>query len=100
MLQRAPRLQRRELHHAVDHLLDPLRLARDVGQEALALVLRHAGLLQQFGRAADGRQRALDLVGEGLDIVGDVVAAGQRIAHFIVGRADHAPGRAGPGAAG
>ena len=90
-VQRAARLQRGQLHHAVHHLLDAAGLARDVGQEALArLGSRHVGLLQQLGGAADRRQRALHLVRERLHIVGHVVAPGQRVAHLVVGRAQHA----------
>ena len=37
-------------------------------------------LLQQLGGAADRRERALDLVGQRLHVVGDVVAAGERVA--------------------
>ncbi|MNG17844.1 hypothetical protein D3C84_1018620 [compost metagenome] len=93
-LQRALGLQRGEFHHAVDDLLDALRLAGDVGQEAVALGLVHPGLLQQLGGAADGRQRALDLVGEGLHVVGHVAAAGEGVAHLAQAAAqgvDRAP---------
>ena len=48
------------------------------------------GLLQQLGRAADRRQRALHLVRQRLHVVGDVVAAGERVAHLVVGGADRA----------
>ena len=88
VLQRTACLQRGELHHPVDHFLDALRLARDVGQKLLPLLGRHARLLQQFCRAADGRQRALDLVRERLHVVGDVVAPGKRVAHLVVGGAN------------
>ena len=84
-----PRLERGQLHHAVDQLLDALRLARDVGDKARTVGVAHR-LLQQLGRAADRRQRALHLVRHRLHIVGDVVAAGERIAHLVVGRAERA----------
>ena len=95
-IQAAPRFERGQLHHPVDHLLDALRLARDVGDEAGAVGVGHR-LLQQLGRAADRRQRALDLVRDRLHVVGDVVAAGERVAHLVVGgaeRAERAPAEA------
>ena len=84
-----PRLERGQLHHPVDQLLDALRLAHDVGDEAAAVGVGHR-LLQQLGGAADRRQRALHLVRQRLHVVGDVVAAGERVAHLVVGGADRA----------
>ena len=79
LVQRAARFERCQLHHAVHQFLDALRIACDVGDEARALRLGHV-LLQQLGRTADCRQRSLDLVRQRLHVVGDVVAAGERIA--------------------
>ncbi|MNK88197.1 hypothetical protein D3C87_1081520 [compost metagenome] len=93
-VERAPRLERGELHHAVDDFLDALGFAFDVLQETLALVVRHLRFLQQLGRAADRRERALHFVREGLHVVGHVVAPGERIAHFAEAgahRIDRAP---------
>ena len=62
----------------------------DVADEACAVLGRHAVLVQQLGRAADSRQRALQLVRQRLHVVGHVVAAGQRVAHLVVGGAERA----------
>ena len=88
VLQDTPRFERGQLHHAIDELLDARCFALDVGYETGTIGRRHRGLVQQLGRAADRRQRALQLVRQGLHIVGHIVAAGQGIAHFAVGRTE------------
>src|SRR5581483_6343433 len=62
------RLERRQFEQPVDQFLDALRFARDVGDEALALRLRHL-FLQQLARPADSRERALYLVRERLYVL-------------------------------
>ena len=90
-------LERRQLHHPVDDFLDTQRFSGDVAEKAFAFILRHGRFLQQLGGAADRRQRALHFVREGLNVIGDVVASGQCIAHFpetAAQRVDGAPDHA------
>ncbi len=61
------------------------RLAVDIGQKACAHGVGHVAFLQQFGGAADGRQRRLHLVGQGVHVLLDVGLAVDLAAHRFGG---------------
>ena len=82
--QRLPRFQRRQLKQPLHDLLDARRLAPDIPHEYFPLLRRHV-LVEQLGRAADGRQRRLHLVRQRLRVALDVLPAFQRIAHLLEG---------------
>jgi hypothetical protein len=81
LFQRAAALQVRQFQQAVDHRLGALRLLLDVAGELFAGGLRHR-FAQQFGGAADRRQRAFQFMRERLHVLVDIAAAGERVARF------------------
>jgi hypothetical protein len=76
-------LDRGERKQLVDHLGHPVALRADRGDEPSAVTGRHrfAARLDHLGAAADARQRALQLVGQRVDVLLDVLLALESLAH-------------------
>ncbi|MNT10501.1 hypothetical protein D3C72_1453350 [compost metagenome] len=72
----------RQVEQALDQLLHARTFALDVVGKALALCLRHRSL-EQLRCAANGRQRALQLMGQGMNVALDIVLAFQLGAHAL-----------------
>ena len=81
-LQRGAGFQAGQLQHLVDQPLHPFPLLADAGQEATRHRLR-GRLLQQLGGAAQGGQRALQLVGQAVHILLDIGLALELAAHVL-----------------
>ena len=81
MLQPLPVFDRRQRQHLVDHLRQALALRADRGGEARAVGIAARGAFQQFGAAADRRQRALHLVRQRVHVLLDVLLAFEAVAH-------------------
>ena len=71
-----------EVQQSLDQLLHPHAFAVDVTDETLLLSQRHFPL-QQFRRAPNRRQRALQFMGQGVDVTLDVGFAFELGAHLF-----------------